>query len=155
MTNHLHKVQRAPSSAPRKMRPKGWTPERRARQARLIRLWQPWRRATGPRTAAGKARCAMNATRHGFSSRASTLQLHRVRHALRLAAHNIAILRALIRLRNAARFGRLLELRTLKTHLPLVGRSNRRSAQARGGSGGGHLDPLQVICDGVCPEPPA
>ena len=38
----------------------GWTAERRARQAEAIRLWQPWTRSTGPRTAEGKARTAMN-----------------------------------------------------------------------------------------------
>ncbi len=32
----------------------GWTPERRARQAELIRAWKPWERSTGPRSEAGK-----------------------------------------------------------------------------------------------------
>ena len=32
-----------------------WTPERRAQQAEAIREWQPWKRATGPRTVEGKA----------------------------------------------------------------------------------------------------
>ena len=31
---------------------KGWTPERRARQAELIRSWRPWEQSTGPRCAA-------------------------------------------------------------------------------------------------------
>lgn len=43
----------------------GWTPERRARQAELIRNWQPWNRATGPRTEEGKAAVAFNAWRGG------------------------------------------------------------------------------------------
>ena len=38
----------------------GWTSERRARQAELIRTWRPWERSTGPRTAEGKARVAQN-----------------------------------------------------------------------------------------------
>jgi hypothetical protein len=38
----------------------GWTPERRARQAELIRNWKPWQRATGPNTPEGKARTARN-----------------------------------------------------------------------------------------------
>jgi hypothetical protein len=38
----------------------GWTPERRARQAALIRTWKPWQQATGPRTAEGKVRAARN-----------------------------------------------------------------------------------------------
>ena len=40
-------------------------PERRARQAKAIRRWQPWTRSTGPRTAAGKARSSMNRYRGG------------------------------------------------------------------------------------------
>jgi hypothetical protein len=39
----------------------GWTPERRARQAALIRTWKPWERSTGARTAAGKVRSSRNA----------------------------------------------------------------------------------------------
>ena len=41
----------------------GWTQERRARQAALIRIWKPWECSTGPRTAAGKARSSSNADR--------------------------------------------------------------------------------------------
>jgi len=80
----------------------GWSPERRARQAALIRGWQPWRRSTGPKTEAGKARCAMNALKHGFRSRATIGEYRRIRHVLRLAARNIAILRAHIRAREQA-----------------------------------------------------
>jgi len=39
----------------------GWTPERRARQAELIRTWRPWEKATGPKSAEGKAKVARNA----------------------------------------------------------------------------------------------
>ena len=46
----------------------GWTPERRARQAALIRTWQPWARSTGPRTAEGRAQAARNAQAlHGWT----------------------------------------------------------------------------------------
>lgn len=38
-----------------------WTPERRARQAELIRQWQPWEKSTGPKTEAGKAASRRNA----------------------------------------------------------------------------------------------
>lgn len=41
---------------------KGWTLERRAKQAALIRNWKPWALSTGPRTAEGKA----VASRNGF-----------------------------------------------------------------------------------------
>ena len=43
----------------------GWTPERRARQAELIRTWRPWDRSTGPRTDAGKAKASRNADKAG------------------------------------------------------------------------------------------
>ena len=45
--------------------PNGWTPERRARQAELIKVWRPWEHSTGPKTAAGKAAVARNAWRGG------------------------------------------------------------------------------------------
>lgn len=44
----------------------GWTPERRARQAALIRSWQPWEQSTGPRTAEGKARTSRNGFKGGL-----------------------------------------------------------------------------------------
>lgn len=42
-----------------------WTPERRARQAELIRLWKPWEKSTGPRTSEGKSKTARNAWKGG------------------------------------------------------------------------------------------
>ncbi|QPF75043.1 hypothetical protein G8A07_20400 [Roseateles sp. DAIF2] len=44
---------------------KGWTPERRAKQAALIRTWQPWTHSTGPRSLEGKARAARNGDKGG------------------------------------------------------------------------------------------
>ena len=44
---------------------KGWTPERRARQAELICTWRPWERSTGPTTADGKAIASGNAYKGG------------------------------------------------------------------------------------------
>lgn len=38
----------------------GWTHERRARQAELIRKWRPWEKSTGPTTQAGKDRSKNN-----------------------------------------------------------------------------------------------
>lgn len=43
----------------------GWTPERKAKQAELIRQWQPWTKATGAKTAEGKARSSRNAYKGG------------------------------------------------------------------------------------------
>ena len=43
----------------------GWTTERRARQALLIRTWRPWEKSTGPRTDEGKARASRNAFKGG------------------------------------------------------------------------------------------
>jgi hypothetical protein len=97
MISSLYHRPEKPACAPRKRRPKGWTPQRRAQQAALIRLWRPERHSTGPRSESGKARSAMNALKHGGRSRAHIMQLRRVRHALRLAARNIAILRTHIR----------------------------------------------------------
>jgi hypothetical protein len=34
----------------------GWTSERRARQAELIRQWKPWAKSTGPRSPEGRQR---------------------------------------------------------------------------------------------------
>lgn len=42
-----------------------WTPERRARQAELIRAWKPWEQSTGPRTTEGKATASRNAYKGG------------------------------------------------------------------------------------------
>ena len=42
-----------------------WTPERRARQAALIRVWRPWEKSTGPKSPAGKATSASNAFKGG------------------------------------------------------------------------------------------
>ena len=101
MTNHLECTQRKAISARPRRHPNGWTSERRARQAALIRGWQPWRRSTGPKTEAGKARCAMNALKHGFRSRATIEEFRRVRYAIRLAARNNEIMRLFIRVRDA------------------------------------------------------
>ena len=56
---------------------KGWTPERRARQAALISSWRPWERSTGPRTEDGKARGSQNRFRgaHREEQRALLRQL--------------------------------------------------------------------------------
>lgn len=40
---------------------KGWTPERRAKQAAAIRRWKPWLQNPGVKTAAGKAISRFNA----------------------------------------------------------------------------------------------
>lgn len=42
-----------------------WTTEQRKAQAARIRQTQPWRHATGPTSAAGKAKVARNADRGG------------------------------------------------------------------------------------------
>ena len=43
----------------------GWTPERRAQQAKLIQQWRPWEKSTGPRTQAGKEKISQNAYKGG------------------------------------------------------------------------------------------
>ena len=59
---------------------KGWTPERRARQAALIRTWRPWEQSTGPRTGEGKARTSRN----GFKG-ARWLEMRELTKALNAA----------------------------------------------------------------------
>ena len=44
----------------------GWTPERKAQQAALIRGWRPWEQSTGPKSEAGKATVARNAYKGGI-----------------------------------------------------------------------------------------
>lgn len=44
----------------------GWTPERRKRQAEMIKNWKPWERSTGAKTEAGKEASKMNAEKHGM-----------------------------------------------------------------------------------------
>jgi hypothetical protein len=53
---------------------KGWTPERRARQAELIRSWRPWERSTGAQTPEGKAKVSRNAWRGNHKKRIRTEQ---------------------------------------------------------------------------------
>ncbi len=52
----------------------GWTVERRARQSAMIRNWKPWEQSTGPKTKAGKAKVAGNATKHGMRSASWTAE---------------------------------------------------------------------------------
>lgn len=43
----------------------GWTSERKARQAELIRTWRPWEQSTGPTTPEGRLAVTRNAWRGG------------------------------------------------------------------------------------------
>ena len=63
----------------------GWTPERRARQAKLIRQWRPWEHSTGPRTDAGKAVVSQNAYKGGL-----WLLLRKLASALRAQRRRLA-----------------------------------------------------------------
>lgn len=59
------------------MKPNGWTPERRKRQAEMIKAWKPWEQSTGPKTKEGIEACKMNAQKHGSYS-AETKALYRL-----------------------------------------------------------------------------
>ena len=61
----------------------GWTPERRARQAEIIRQWKPWDKSTGPTTKVGKETVSKNAYKGGtwklHQDLSQTLQVQRRR----------------------------------------------------------------------------
>jgi len=48
-----------------KMAARKWTTAQKARQAEVIRTWQPWQHSTGARTSSGKAIISRNAYRGG------------------------------------------------------------------------------------------
>jgi hypothetical protein len=62
---------------------KRWTPERRERQATLIRNWKPWERSSGPKTDEGKAATARNSRKHGMRSRRALDEARMVRALIR------------------------------------------------------------------------
>jgi len=45
---------------------KGWTKERRKKQAERIRQQKPWEKSTGPKSDAGKKRSSQNSLKHGL-----------------------------------------------------------------------------------------
>ena len=68
----------------------GWSLERRARQAELIRQWKPWKQSTGPKSVEGKERVAANAWRGGHRAQLrelSKLVNAEIRKARELVAH--------------------------------------------------------------------
>ena len=106
MTKHLH-IQKLEVRARPKHQRKPWSAERRARQAARIQEWAPWRRSTGPKTHAGKLRCAQNALRHGDRSAARVHELRRVRYVLRLVDQNLKVVRLMIQLRTGQGLSRI------------------------------------------------
>lgn len=70
----------------------GWTRERRARQAELIRQWAPWSKSTGPRTEAGKLRVSRNGWRGGHRPRLRELS-RMVASEIRAARQAVLMLR--------------------------------------------------------------
>ena len=99
MTKHLDKPRRTPVCGPSKSRRKRleWSPERRARQAEIIRAAQPWLKSTGPKTEEGRARCAANALKHGFRSRAFIERVRQERQLIHDATSTIARAKTLLR----------------------------------------------------------
>lgn len=107
MAKHLDRRLGTAACGRPKRRPKGeWSAERRARQAELIRALEPWKKSTGPRTDAGKARCAQNALKHGHRSRAYIEGKRAERQLLRESAEAIAVAKLLLRTLSCTRRGR-------------------------------------------------
>ena len=52
---------------------RSWPPERRARQAELIRSWRPWEKSTGPVTDDGKETVSLNAYKGGHREKLRAL----------------------------------------------------------------------------------
>jgi hypothetical protein len=73
-----------------------WTDAQRAAAAERARKSKPWLRSTGPKTAAGKARSAQNALKHGYYSAAARTQRAFQRAQRAFFGH----LKALLRLEN-------------------------------------------------------
>lgn len=61
----------------------GWTPERRSKQAALIRTWKPWSKSSGPQTIAGKRKSAQNAYKHGGRSYENLILFKRIKSLLK------------------------------------------------------------------------
>ena len=66
-TSRARESEPEPSKLWKNMMGNGWTLERKARQAVLIKNWRPWDRSTGPKTLEGKAKVAQNAWTKGCS----------------------------------------------------------------------------------------
>lgn len=64
---------------------RGWSQERRARQAAAIREWRPWERSTGPRTTTDKAVSSRNAFKGSPMTQALMEITKEVRRAWRVA----------------------------------------------------------------------
>ena len=63
-----------------KKQTKGWSEERRRKQAERIRANKPWERSTGPKTQSGKARSSQNGFKHGLYA-AETRALRKILRA--------------------------------------------------------------------------
>ncbi len=68
---------------------KGWTLERRKRQAEQIRQWQPWAKSTGPKTKQGKLIASQNSRKNGLHSR----EIQKLKAILLLQQRNLQNLR--------------------------------------------------------------
>ncbi len=62
----------------------GWTAERKAKQAEMIRQWQPWKQSTGPLTIEGKGNSSLNAFKHGLRSAEWLAETKRVNEVIRM-----------------------------------------------------------------------
>jgi FkbM family methyltransferase len=96
----------------------GWTDERRARQAAMMRDRKPWLRSTGPRSVQGKARSSQNALKHG----ARGAEIKAIRRSLRESRAFLTFirdtLRAMARLRQAGTIKKSIFINALSGRQP-------------------------------------
>ena len=73
----------------------GWTEERKARQAKLIHTWKPWKSA-GVKTPEGKKRSRMKALKSGNYTTSAIAERKRINQVLREARDFIRQARQMI-----------------------------------------------------------
>jgi UPF0176 protein len=102
----------------------GWSSERRARQSAMMKSAQIWKKSTGPRTKKGKARSALNATKHGHRGR-EWRRFYALLARQRIYVRDVVAANKINRLQNSTRQNATNELLKQRLHFsgsPLIKR---------------------------------